>query len=414
MLLKFGVSNHRSIAEKAEISFVASSLRDDETSLIRPTSHPEIELLPAIVLYGPNASGKTSLVEAFAFMTDSIRMSHAGRSPDDGVPVEPFALDTQYKDKPSEFVADFIHGGIRYQYGFAATSQSFVKEWLYSWPKQRHQLLFERGDGSIEFGRSLKGKNKVIESLMRPNSLFLSAAAQNQHEQLLPIRNYFASTVQTRSSGIEGRRPIDRRTIDFLTRIGTGIVDYRLTKQAMTTSTSFQEELSAVFKKHLPPGESFELPKEIQILELAHGCADGSPVYLAYEQESRGTQRLINTLDSVFQSLDSGGLVIVDELNLSLHTLAAEALLALYRIPSMNPRGAQLLATTHDTNLLKSNHLRRDQVWFVEKDQRGATVVFPLTDITTRKGDNIEKGYLQGRYGAIPFAGTVEELFDER
>jgi AAA15 family ATPase/GTPase len=115
-------------------------------------------------------------------------------------------------------------------------------------------------------------------------------------------------------------------------------------------------------------------------------------------------------LGAIFRALDSGSPIVIDELDASLHTLACEAVLALFASPSTNPKGAQLIATTHDTNLLSSRHLRRDQVWFTEKGDDGATHVFPLTDIYTRKGDNIERGYLQGRFGAIPFAGSVREL----
>ncbi|CAA7626442.1 conserved hypothetical protein [Magnetospirillum sp. UT-4] len=126
--------------------------------------------------------------------------------------------------------------------------------------------------------------------------------------------------------------------------------------------------------------------------------------------ESDGTRRLLVILQAAFNALDTGGLLIVDELSSSLHTKAAEAILALFCDRATNPKGAQIIATTHDTNLLRSEWLRRDQVWFTEKDEGGATHLYPLSDFRTRPGDNFEKGYLQGRYGAIPFAGDVRSL----
>lgn len=118
-------------------------------------------------------------------------------------------------------------------------------------------------------------------------------------------------------------------------------------------------------------------------------------------------------LGQAFDCLDRGGTLVVDELDASLHTQACEALFALFCSKHNNPNSAQLVATTHDTNLLRSNHLRRDQIWFTEKDPAGATHLYPLTDFRTREGDNLEKGYLQGRFGAVPFAGSVGDLLAE-
>ena len=123
--------------------------------------------------------------------------------------------------------------------------------------------------------------------------------------------------------------------------------------------------------------------------------------------ESAGTLRLLMVLSLVYRALDYGTPVLVDELDASLHTLASEAILQLFCSPATNPKGAQLIATTHDTNLLASRFLRRDHVWFTEKDAHGATLLFPLTEIRTRSGDNFEKGYLQGRYGAIPVTSPI-------
>ena len=144
-------------------------------------------------------------------------------------------------------------------------------------------------------------------------------------------------------------------------------------------------------------------PDVEKVIELEHRGIHGNQSHFPLHLESAGTLRLLSALPKILGVLKKGGLIIVDELDLSLHTQAAEKLLRLFCDKSCNPHGAQILATTHDTNLLESHCLRRDQVWFVSKDQFGATEIYPLTDIKTRSSDNIERGYLQGRFGATPF-----------
>ncbi|RMF70164.1 MAG: ATP-binding protein [Alphaproteobacteria bacterium] len=160
-------------------------------------------------------------------------------------------------------------------------------------------------------------------------------------------------------------------------------------------------------------GEEVDEPDEFQILQFAHHGKGGRKVFFEIEDESDGTLRLLTLLDPVFTALETGGSVIIDELEASLHTEAASAILRLFLSKKTNPHGAQLIATTHNTNLLNTEELRRDMVWFVEKDEEGASHLYPLSDFRTRKEWNIERGYLQGRFGAIPFCGGVERLIGE-
>ena len=205
---------------------------------------------------------------------------------------------------------------------------------------------------------------------------------------------------------------VDSRVIEFLGKIGTGVIDYR--RQEWDPSPEiqeFQRDVVEAFRKFAPDlTESFDEAQTPASIELAHRAHDDQVIFLDLDRESAGTRRLLVLLGNVFQALDTGTLFLVDELDASLHTQACEAVLAMFSSPSTNPNRAQMVATTHDTNLLRSRLLRRDQVWFTEKDTEGATHLYPLTDIRTRKGDNIAKGYLQGRYGAIPFAGRIGDI----
>ena len=419
MLLRFGVSNHLSIRDYQELSLSASPLRDREDGLIDCPAAPNGSLLPAAVIYGANASGKSNLIDTISTMREMILRSQTHGEPDGGVPRHPFRLNEESSRSLSRFDIDFLVDGARHHYGFEASDVGFETEWLYAFPKSRRQMLFEREGDEFHFGRALKGQNSVIAGLTRPNSLFLSAAAQNSHEQLSKVSRYFGSLRivsgiafrgETVSRRLAGRKELDRRVIDFLGDIDAGIIDYRrkeyeLPEEAREIGQQIVTLIGKKIGSELP-----EVEDKRAAIELAHRGRDGAPFYLEMERESTGTRRLLIALGLAFRALDKGSPLFIDELDASLHTQAGQAFLKLFCSRETNPKGAQIIATTHDTNLLKSSALRRDEVWFTEKEADGATRLYPLTDIRTRRGDNIEKGYLQGRYGAVPLDDPVSTL----
>lgn len=401
MLLRFAVANHLSIRDRQEISMVASALSDAEDGLIDSPVSPSGSLLPAVVVYGANASGKTNLVDALRTMRELILRSHLDETPEGGVAGRKhFRLDIESKSAPSRFEMDFVLGGVRHHYGFEATDEAFVGEWLRDYPMGRRRVLFERDGSAFRFGRGLKGRNRVIADLTRGNSLFLSAAAQNGHEMLTSVRRYFARIngvvgLSFGSHTLEAAEALDPRVMDFLGMAETGIVGHRFREVTLDESSRQLMSKLAELGVKTPP-------ERMDVLELAHRRSDGEDVYFELERESAGTRRLVVVLTQAFDALDSGTLLVVDELDAGLHTAAAQAVLDLFCTRQTNPNGAQLIATTHDTNLLAAPNLRRDQVWFAEKSRDGETRTYPLTDIRTRKGDNLERGYLQRRYGAAP------------
>ena len=416
MLLRFAVANHLSIREKQELSFAASSLRDRSDGLIDCKATQNGSVLPAIVIYGANASGKSNLVKAIAAMRKMVLRSHTHGEPGGGVPRDAFKLDSTSSQTPSRFEIDFVINEVRYHYGFEATDEVFVAEWLYAFPGAHRRRMFERDNSGFNFGRWLKGQNSNIAKLTRPNSLFLSAAAQNGHEQLSKIYEYFrsiafASTISvsgTRISSRFTRRDPDQRVIDFLKLINTGVIGYQKREHDMS---EFQEvirkvlvSVEATVNKISDAAIKIEPDKHDKdvAIELAHRGQEGESVYFDLDSESAGTRRLLIVLGLAYQALDAGTLLCIDEVDASLHTYASEEVVKLFCRPDINQNGAQLIATTHDTNLMNSSALRRDQLWFTEKTPEGATELYPLTDIRTRKGDNIESGYLQGRFGALP------------
>ena len=415
MLLRFAVANHLSIRERQELSFAASSLRDRDDGLIDCKAVQSGSVLPAIVIYGANASGKSNIVNAIATMQKLVLWSHTRGEPGGGIPRHAFKLDKTSSQTPSRFEIDFVINDVRYHYGFETTDDVFASEWLYEFPKSHRRRMFKRDNSGFNFGRWLRGQNNNIAGLTRANSLFLSAAAQNGHEQLSKIYEYFRSIEFADTNPIPGVWASaqfagdgpDARVIKFLELINTGVVGYQKRETEIPEEgREMHRELSAIFKRFLGDSVKFDLgydeDKRVAI-ELAHRGRKGELVYLDLDSESAGTRRLLIELGLAYQALDKGTPLCIDEVDASLHTYASEAILKLFCQPEINRNGAQLIATTHDTNLMmKSSVLRRDQLWFTEKTPEGATELYPLTDIRTRKDDNIELGYLQGRFGALP------------
>ena len=236
MLLRFGVSNRLSIRDRQDLSLTASSLKDPTEGLIDCPSAPSGSVLPAALMYGANASGKSNLIDSIGIMRHMVLTSHRHGEPGGGIPnYHPFALDPTNTEIPTRFDVDFVVGDVRHHYGFEASSDAFVSEWLYTFPKSHRRMMFEREGSDFRFGRALGGQNKSIAALTRPNSLFVSAAAQNDHEWLSEIFAYFRAIRGVDGATIPGeaassyfvKREPDARALDFLAKIGTGIIDYR-------------------------------------------------------------------------------------------------------------------------------------------------------------------------------------------
>ncbi len=411
MLLRFSVSNHLSIRDSQELLFTASSLKDRSDGLIDCAAAPNGSVVPAVVIYGANASGKSNLLEAITVMRHMVLRSHTEGDPGGGVPRHAFRLDTESYRRPSRFEIDFVLDGVRHHYGFEANDREFLSEWLYAFPKSHRRSLFVRDGDDYRFGRDLKGQNSVIAGLTRPNSLYVSAAAQNRHEQLSAVFGYFLSFHGFMGVGVAGPEAsawlvdeeVDSRVIDLLGKIDTGICDYRRTERELPEEMqTLPRELFELVRKRSSASMEFDVEGKRATVELGHRSREGKPVFLDLNLESAGTRRLLLVLSLVYRALDEGTPLAIDELDASLHTLAGAEILKLFCSPETNPRGAQLIATTHDTNLMDASVLRRDQLWFTSKDADGATHLYPLTDIRTRGSDNFERGYLQGRYGAVP------------
>ena len=421
MLIEFSVTNYRSFLTTQLLTLTANTTTElrEENSFVSPASNLP-RLLHSAVVYGPNAAGKSNLVQAIAFMKRFVLSSAKESQEGEKIDVTPFLFNRQSSRNPSEFEVLFIQNGIRYQYGFAVTSERVTGEWLFAYPEGRAQKWFERNyDLETQkdvwyFGPKFTGRRKVWQEATRSNALFLSTAIQLNNEQLKPVFNWFDHKLHVIDHGGNlhpgfstsecEKEEKKKKILKFMNAADLSITDIFLEKKEFST-----KDLPAEMPQNIKEEISKELDgKKLTSLFFMHPSSDtGEDVALEFEEESAGTRKLFTLAGPWLDVLDNGLVLFVDELDTSLHPHLVRFLLNLFHNPETNRHNAQLVFTTHDTTVLDQTLMRRDQVWFVEKDAENATRLYPLSDYKPRKGEALQKGYLYGRYGALPFPGKL-------
>jgi uncharacterized protein len=412
MLLEFRVSNFRSIRDEQVFSMVAAS--GDKTFADTHLAPTGLKNLPSVVrsavVYGANASGKSTLLLALQYMRTVVAESATVIQPNQTYNVQPFKLDAAKLAEPTSFVLSFVMQGVRYEYAFAMLPERFVSESLTVYRTARPTLLFSRqlaADGQsydYEFSSLLPGPKKLWQDSTRPNALFLSTAAQLNSELLGQVLRDIVDSIVYIPAGVA--IPYDFTTTLLKTSDGRDAVRKFLTEADISIA-----EVQAVSRKGfrnqvvIAAGgqtEASRVEGEFVFPVFEHKTSQGSATFELHE-ESQGTQRLFGLIAPLLDILKTGRTLVIDELDSSLHTLLVRQLVSLFHNNDSNPLGAQLIFTTHDTALLDTELFRRDQIWLTEKDAHQATHLYPLTDFSPRKGEAIERGYLAGRYGGIPF-----------
>ncbi len=417
MLAEFRVENYRSFKDEQVLSLIASSDESKGKNSIEVGGH---SILKTAVVYGANASGKSNLIKALTCMNDIIRDS-AGYKPNAKLPVVPFLFDEKTKSAPTTFEATFFLEGIRYQYGFSATKEHIHREWLLAWPKGKEQKWFERDCEETEpyFGPLLRGQNKSTWDKVKKNSLFLSVAAQWNHDQLSKVYGWLEGCFHDlpeiddaikitdalfTKKNVDGSLDFHDLAVEALRKADFGVSDFEIEKINLDdiefpddTSVELQKEFLEQFSEY-PPCQ-----------KTLYHC--GRKYSLDFDEESDGTRRFYSFLGPLFLSMAYGITIFKDELELNLHPLLMRELINSVRNTIIAGNCAQLIFTTHDTTLLDPELFGRDQVWFTEKDEFGATQLYSLADYkesAVRKGEAMQKRYLAGRYGAVP----ILERFD--
>lgn len=413
MLVEFRVKNFRSLRDEQVLSLVASPDKTLLETHAQPTGQKAApHLLRSAVVYGANASGKSNLVKALQYMRGVVLESAAMQPGQAYDRLRPFRLDAASAGQPTGFEVTFIHEGIRYQYGFTMTAERITSEHLLVYKAFKPQRWFDRrfdavsGKDVYDFGPGLKGAKNLWEGATRPNALFLSMAVQLNSELLRPVFDWFASrlVVFNELSPLSPdfsvqmlKQEAERKAIrDFLQAADMSITDIEVqTRQTVVHSIRFD----------LATGKREEGPREQLMDEVKfHHVTEKGQATFDLLDESSGTRNLLFLAGPILDILAKGLTLVVDELDTSLHTLLVQSLVRLFHRPEINTGGAQLVFTTHDTSLLDAYGLfRRDQVWFVEKKPDQRSSLFSLLEFSPRKNEALERGYLQGRYGALPF-----------
>ena len=418
MLVEFRVKNFRSLRDEQVLSLTASSdktLLDTHAFATGLKAAPH--LLKSAVVYGANASGKSNLIKALQYMRGVV-LESAGLPPGQTFDrLQPFKLDATSASHPTEFEVTFIRDGVRYQYGFAMTAQRIVSEHLLVYKAFKPQRWFERHydaktDKDVyDFGSGLKGAKNLWEGATRPNALFLSMAVQLNSDALRQVFDWFANrlVVFNENAPLSPqfsvqmlKNEVQRKAIcDFLRAADISITDIEVTtKQAIVHSIRFD---LATGKREEGVGE-----QAVDEVKFHHATSQGKAVF-DLADESSGTRSLLFLAGPILDILSKGLTLVVDELDTSLHTLLVQALVRMFHQPEVNTGGAQIVFTTHDTSLLDAYGLfRRDQIWFVEKKPEQHSELFGLLEFSPRKNEALERGYLQGRYGALPFLNGLE------
>jgi hypothetical protein len=413
MLVEFRVKNFRSLRDEQVLSLVASTDKSlQETHTLSTGIKAVPALLRSAAIYGANASGKSNLIKALQYMRGVVLESATAIQPGQTFIVKPFRLDEESAGQPTEFEVTFLLDDDRYQYGFAMTPQRIISEHLLVYKAFKPQRWFQRyfddktGKDVYEFGPGIKGAKSVWEGATRPNSLFLSMAVQLNSEILRPVFDWFVNrlivfnevTPLAKQFSVNMLRQEDKRKeiCDFLSAADISIADIDVVTRKVP-SQAFHVDLTA--------GKTEVRAEEVEEHQLRfHHETDKGKAVFELADESNGTRNLLFLSGPVLDILSKGVTLVIDELDTSLHTLLVRELVRLFHRPEVNTSGAQLIFTTHDTSLLDApDLLRRDQVWFVEKDRDQASSLVALSEFSPRKTEALERGYLLGRYDGVPF-----------
>jgi AAA15 family ATPase/GTPase len=437
MLLEFKVSNYRSIGEEEILSLIPASMQKEHPENI--ISKGGYKVLNAIGLYGNNASGKSNLLRSMSLFDKILHLS--ARTPSTTkLPYDPFLLREGWENKPTKFEISFLaKGDVKYRYGFTFNQEEIVTEWLYRKAVGREVVLFLREKDTIDVSSAFKGSNKLFDAAVeatRPNALFLSFCDVFNIEEAKAIFQwlkyfYMLDGLRTEAESWQtvsmwDKNEADRELIKkFFDRVNLDIdgLDV-ITKDfdAADLPNEISDSMRNMLTHQLSGKKSYTILARHRIYS-----ADGEPTnknisWKMEERESAGTNKIFHLIGPVLRALTHGGVLIIDEIEAKMHPLLTLDTINFFLDKTTNPKGAQLIFATHDTNLLTYSNLRRDQIYFVEKNKWESTETFSLSDfvylpqtglskpVKERPDADKEKRYIEGRYGAVPVFGNFQPI----
>ena len=427
MLLEFRVKNFLSIKDEVCLDLKATNITDfGETNLIHTQRH---NVLKGAVIYGANSSGKSNLIKAMSTMRRVVFQSFEKSSTSD-LNIEPFLLDTVSETEPSFFEVTFLLNNIKYRYGFELTNSEIKSEWLMEAKKIAEKYLFVREGDGIDVSPQYK-EAKDLEEKTRDNALFLSVIDQFNGKLASQIMKWFDNFITISGLRYERYKSVTFEMLEkeeskhllqsFYNDLDLGFNNVVIKKKDFNSSYIPDDMPEHIVKQLVSDLEGKKIVN-VRTIHKKRNPLNNSLTDVEFDmrsQESSGTNKVFNISGPIFDVLTDGGILVIDELDASLHPLLTLSITRLFNSTEHNPKNAQLIFSTHDTNLFSYGKFRRDQIYFIEKDKNFSSDLYSLVEykgdggITVRKDRKFEKDYIQGRYGAIPFIGNVSNTIKE-
>lgn len=411
MLISFSVKNFRSFRDKVVLSLEPSSNTEHPNNVIKIEDN---ESLCTIPIYGANASGKTNVIRALGTAISTIRQSNLLQITDKLEQMVPFKFDLTSCDNPCEFELTFVAADrIKYTYGFSADQTQIHEEYLYAYYSAKPSMIFERNKEKLECGQTEKTELEPIFKRTTKNKLLLAAATAWNYEKTCPPFFWLAKYIEILNNA---EQDLPFYTLDMHANDNTGVLkafttqllqhadinicDYDVNVMDIPcTSATFPPEIAKLFGDQQPRGKQYRVVTSHDCGELGD-AQDGK---LDLEDESLGTKRLFFYSPLLYDALQNGRTFVIDELERSFHPLIVQYIIDLFQNPNINKNNAQLIFTTHNTEILTLDNFRRDQIYFIEKvADTGVSDLYSLDEFSVRKDENVRKGYLLGRFGAVP------------
>lgn len=424
MLIEFTFKNYRSFRDEAVLSMEATGLGAFKESLIEYSKG--ISLLPGAAIFGKNGGGKSNVIRAFWLAVQFIKNAQRTQHVDAPIPVKPFKLNEYSRNDPTEFTFIYVLDKVRYWYSFSATAKKIYKESLYHAPKGKKALIFTREEQEYTFTED-KARRKLIAQTVAHNQLFFSVACVMNDSACIRAMRWFRERVYfSRDYSDIPRQLVDysenpamlKSISDYARAADFGIEDmqFEINQKEVEelempedtpedVKTALKQFLQALSQNYDNVETSMAI-NEVKAISMHQGRNQYGETLLyplELEDESDGTRKLMSIAPAIESVLNNGGVLLIDEIEKGLHPLLVNFIIAKFQSKKTNRNGAQIIFTTHDTELLNMELLRKDQIYFVDKSQEdGASELYSISEFGTKTAENVRKGYLVGKYGAIP------------
>ena len=400
MLLEFCVKNFLSIKDDLKLSFVATTLKESlsEPNDVIRISDMGLALVRSAVIYGANASGKTNVLKAIAFYKSFIMNSFKNGQAGESIDVENFRLNASTVQEPTTMEATFTVGEYLYRYGFEVGEKAVHSEWLYRRMNRKRskevEIFYREETGVTVHAKSPLMQDLVNRKMVRDNALLLSTAAQFNETTAVDILHWLNDTQVLFCS------EDDKMWLQAIRHLDDEKIRERIVRFAKYADLGI-ENITKIDNRIVSSHRQYD----------DEGRETNDVAFSFSGNESEGTIKYFSLAYPIIDALDNGKRLVVDELDSKLHPLLVRKIVTLFNSAETNPKGAQLLFTTHDTFLLSAGLFRRDQVWFTQKDNFGATEAYSLAEYKVRGSSPFERDYLQGKFGATPIIGDMETIF---